>query len=334
VSYQPSYQPYARPYPGRYPGPPGGYAPPQPKRQAGATAIVAAVFGLIVGGIAFSLPFATLISLPRGTGIGYLKGAALVDLGIYLLAGVIALIGAVTVFVRPAGGLVTLLIGALVASAAPWIEPLLAHIQTGRLFGQAFGFKIVGAYARVSGIVLAPALLLLVVVALVIRSVRGRRQLRPVAPGAPRPAGKALPLGMLLGGNPVVIRVAAVVILLAVGLPGALCIQAAKHPQADVGVIGIVAVSLGWAAVIIGGFLVLARKKVAGWVIVGGAALAVVVLAVAAVQGRGYAFTGIGLALVAATVGSLGLVTPGAALLGLRSGRPVPPQQAYPPHRR
>jgi hypothetical protein len=285
-----------------------------------------------VGGIAFSLPFVTLISVPSGTGIGDLKGAALVDLGLYLLAGVIALIGAVTVFVRPTGGLVTLLIGALVTSATPWIEPLLAHIQTGALFGQAFGFEIVGAYARVSGIVLAPALLLLVVIALVIRLVRGRRQLRTVVPGVPRPAGKSLPLGMLLGANPTVIRVTAVVILLAAGLPGALCIQTAKHPQVDVGVLGIVVVSLGWAAVIIGGFLVLARKKFAGWVIVGGAALAVVVLAVAAVQGRGYAFTGIGLALVAATVGSLGLVPPGAALLGLRSGLPVPPQQAYPPH--
>ncbi|MDT8911466.1 hypothetical protein [Amycolatopsis sp. PS_44_ISF1] len=92
------------------------------RRPSGATAGLAALLGLAAAGLAGYVPVAVFLGIPSGFSLGDLPVWTLVDLGAYLSAGLVLLLGALGTIFRATAGAVLLILGALLAIGALAIE--------------------------------------------------------------------------------------------------------------------------------------------------------------------------------------------------------------------
>jgi hypothetical protein len=137
----------------------------QERRPSGVTAVLAAIFGLVLAGLTGYVPIHNFISISSGYSIGDLPGEFLVLLGVYLVTALLLLIGALATFFRSFAGGILLLIGSLLAIAVILIEPLI--VLDGKYdvyFKYLFGFQDLGAIIGVASLVVGPVLFLLAVV--------------------------------------------------------------------------------------------------------------------------------------------------------------------------
>ncbi|MFD9964526.1 hypothetical protein [Amycolatopsis sp. NPDC058986] len=315
-----------------YPYPPPPAVVPQQPLKTGVTATVTAVLGLALGGAVFSKPIVALITLPKGTSVGDLSGGSIAALGLFLLFGIILLVGGILVFTRAAGGLVTLIVGTTLTIALGWLEPLFYDVRYGRFLKASFEFKIATAYGTVACVTLAPVVLVLAVVALVLRPIRRKRAAVAAVGGPPLatptrpelPAVRLLRLGM--AGVFALLAVVAIVLSLV-----------SRRTWRHAGVFWLIVELLAWAVVLAGAACLFAGKKAASLLTLGGAVLALVGAVVEVSYGSS-AWVLLVLALVACAAGAA-LLSPyigmliGVAAPALPGGHtpPQPPHQQYPP---
>ncbi|MFK0245719.1 hypothetical protein ACIQUM_13535 [Amycolatopsis azurea] len=156
------------------PGPPGfGYPAPQ-TRPSGATAVIAALLGLIAAVAAGYLPIYFFLELPSGFSIGDLPGLVLTALGLYLLAALFLLVGALSAFFRSFAGAVLLMLGSLMVIAAVLTEPLAFNGSYGLYFRVQFEFETFVAIVRVVMFAVAPFTLLFAIIPPTLRYLRWR----------------------------------------------------------------------------------------------------------------------------------------------------------------
>jgi hypothetical protein len=153
-----------------------GQQAPQGRRPSGFTAILAAVFGLALTGLTGYIPIHNFIGIPSGYSLGDLPGGVLTVLGIYLVAALLLLIGALATFFRSFAGGILLLIGAVLTIAAFFIEPLLTlHGQYAIYFKYFLALGDVNAILGAVTVVVGMLLLLLTMLPATFRYLRYRR---------------------------------------------------------------------------------------------------------------------------------------------------------------
>ncbi|MBN6034608.1 hypothetical protein [Amycolatopsis sp. 195334CR] len=169
-----------QPQPG--PGHPGQHGYPAAQRRPnGATAIIAAVLGLVLAGTAGYLTVAELfIDMPPAFGLSDLPGGVLTYYGMLTACAVFALIGALITFFRATAGAILLLIGSLLGAVAVFIEPTLWDRLYGRHYSLVFEFGQSEAILRVMIMVLAPLTLILAVLPTTFRYLGHKPQAQPI----------------------------------------------------------------------------------------------------------------------------------------------------------
>ena len=137
---------------------PYGYPLPQPdpvrssRRPSGATAVVAGLLALPAAVAAGYVPIRIFLDMPAEFSLGALPGWVLADLGGFLVAGLVFLLGSVATLFRATAGAVLLLFGGLLSIAALLGEPLAAGIPLGRFVDAMFTH---GGVAMIDRLVLA-----------------------------------------------------------------------------------------------------------------------------------------------------------------------------------
>ncbi|QFU86223.1 hypothetical protein [Amycolatopsis sp. YIM 10] len=168
------------------PGHPGqhGYPAPAQRRPNGATAIIAAVLGLVLAGTTGYLTVAELfIDLPAAIGIDDLPGGVLTFYGLLTGCAVFALIGSLITFFRATAGAILLLIGGLLGVVAVFLEPVFSALWNsnyGRYFEAVFDFGQSEAVLRFMIMVLAPLTLILAVLPTTFRYLGYKPQAQPI----------------------------------------------------------------------------------------------------------------------------------------------------------
>ncbi|MEV6897301.1 hypothetical protein [Amycolatopsis sp. NPDC051372] len=142
-------------------GPAHGEPPARRGRPSGATALVAALLGLVAAGAAGYLPVTLFIDIPSGFSLGDLPVWTLVDLGGYLGAGLFLLVGALATIFRATAGAVLLILGAVIAIGAILLEPTLGNGGYAAYFEVVFALNGFAAVDRAVLVVLAPLVLVL-----------------------------------------------------------------------------------------------------------------------------------------------------------------------------
>ena len=148
---------------------PYGYPLPQPdpdrpyRRPSGATAVVAGLLALPAAIAAGYVPIRIFLDMPAEFSLGALPGWVLADLGGFLLAGLVFLLGSVATLFRATAGAVLLLFGGLLAIAALLAEPLAAGVPLGRFVDAMFTH---GGVAMIDRLVLAGLAVLVPVLAM------------------------------------------------------------------------------------------------------------------------------------------------------------------------
>ncbi|WP_414939863.1 hypothetical protein [Amycolatopsis sp. cmx-11-51] len=166
------------------PGPAGfGYPAPQ-TRPTGATAIIAALSGLVAAGAAGYIPVYFFLRLPSGFSLGDLPGLVLTVLGLYLLAALLLLIGALSAFFRSVAGAVLLVLGSLMVITAVLMEPLAFNGTYSQYFRLQFEFKTFVAIARVVMFAVVPLTLIFAIIPPTLKYLRWRPS--PAQPYRPR----------------------------------------------------------------------------------------------------------------------------------------------------
>ncbi|WP_181770303.1 hypothetical protein [Amycolatopsis pittospori] len=151
-------------YPAQQPGPAGFGYPPQQARPNGATAVIAALLGLVAAGASGFIPVYFFLRLPSGVSIGNLPGFVLTALGLYLLGALILLIGALSAFFRSVAGAVLLVLGASMVIAAALAEPLAFNGNYGIYFRAQFEFETFLAVVRVVMFAVVPFTLIFAII--------------------------------------------------------------------------------------------------------------------------------------------------------------------------
>ncbi|HEY3707879.1 MAG TPA: hypothetical protein VGL64_00780 [Amycolatopsis sp.] len=295
------------------------------RRGAGATGAVTALLGFGMGGVAVSTPIVLLAKLPSGAA---LSGGAVTVLVLFALAGLVLLAGAATTFIRPAGGLVLLIVGGVLAVALALLEPMLLRAPYGKFLERSFEFRVDGAYGTVGCLTLAPLVLVLAVVGLMVRGVH-RRQDRAVAEG--RCAPRQSRLRVVMTGNPALNRLLATVVLVALGITGILLTLFSMSDWRDGnGVVALVLEFACWLVVAAAGVAMLGGQRFGGRLAIGAAALAFVNAAIEALGHDWDVWPELAAALVTGVVGAL-LVRPKRAESAASPGFPRPsPHQGGP----
>jgi hypothetical protein len=295
------------------------------RRGAGATGAVTALLGFGMGGVAVSTPIVLLAKLPSGAA---LSGGAVTGLVLFALAGLVFLAGAVTTFIRPAGGLVLLIVGGVLAVALALLEPVLLRAPYGKFLERSFEFRIDGAYGTVGCLTLAPLVLALAVVGLIVRCVH-RRHDRAVAEG--RRAPRQSRLRVVMTGNPALNRLLATVVLVALGITGILLTLFSMSDWRDGnGIVALVLEFACWLVVAAAGVALLGGQRFGGRLAIGAATLAFVNAAIEALGHDWDVWPELAAALVTGVVGAL-LVRPKRAESAASPGFPGPsPYQGGP----
>ncbi|SFP38070.1 hypothetical protein SAMN05421810_102414 [Amycolatopsis arida] len=165
-----------------YPGP--GYGAPAhhggPRRPNPATAILAALLGLVVAGLAGYLPVWVFVEF----GLDRQGGGALAALGLYLGATVLLLFGSLLTFFRVVVGAVLLIVGAVLGVAAVLLEPVLLDTAYELYFELVLEWDRVDGLSRIGTLAFAPVVLLLAVLPPTFRYLRHRAP-APTAYGPP-----------------------------------------------------------------------------------------------------------------------------------------------------
>lgn len=171
-------------YPAQQPGPAGfGYPAPQTK-PTGATAIIAALLGLVAAGAAGYVPVYFFLRLSSGFSIDDLPGLVLTVLGLYLLAGLLLLIGALSAFFRSVAGAVLLVLGSLMVIAAVLMEPVAFNGTYSLYFRMQFEFRTFVAIVRVVLFAVVPLTLIFAIIPPTLKYLRWRPS--PAQPYRPR----------------------------------------------------------------------------------------------------------------------------------------------------
>ncbi|MEV7550118.1 hypothetical protein AB0N89_10880 [Amycolatopsis sp. NPDC089917] len=163
--------------PDGYPAQPGqpGFGYPAPRaRPTGATAIIAALLGLVAAGAAGYLPIYFFLELPSGFSIGDLPGLALTALGLYLLAALVLLVGSLSAFFRSVAGAVLLVLGSLLVITAVLLEPLAFNGSYGLYFRVQFEFETFVAIVRVVMFAVVPFTLIFAIIPPTLKYLRRR----------------------------------------------------------------------------------------------------------------------------------------------------------------
>lgn len=285
-----------------------------------------ALLGFGMGGVAVSVPIVLLAKLRSGAA---LPGGAVTVLVLFALAGLVFLAGAVTTFLRPAGGLVLLIVGGVLAVALGLLEPVLLRVPFGRFVERSFEFRLDGAYGTVGCLTLAPLVLLLAVVGLIVRAVHGKHD-RAVAAGQRAPRQSRL--RMVIAANPALNRLLTTVVLVALGVTGILITLFSMSDWRDGnGMVALVVEFACWLFVAGAGVALLGGQRFGGWLAIGAATLAFVNAAIEAL-GHGWdVWPELAAALVTGVVGGL-LVRPKRAAGAASPGFAGPPSyQGGPP---
>ncbi|UMP06033.1 hypothetical protein [Amycolatopsis sp. EV170708-02-1] len=171
-------------YPAQQPGPPGfGYPAPQAK-PSGATAIIAAVLGLVGALASGFIPIRYFIELPSGFSLSNLPGFALVELVLYLVAALFLLMGALTTFFRSLIGAILLILGSLLAILAVVLEPIAFRVPYRIHLDILLRFATFDGVLRLAMVVFGLVALLLAVLPPTFRYLRWRPA--PVQPYRPQ----------------------------------------------------------------------------------------------------------------------------------------------------
>ncbi|WP_156096656.1 hypothetical protein [Amycolatopsis jejuensis] len=158
-------------------------AVPAPRRPNAFTAITAGLFGLVAAVAAGYLPVTQFIDIPSGFSLGDLSPWTLVDLGAYLVAALVLLVGAVATFFRATAGAFLLIAGALIAAGAILLEPTLNGPPAyAEYFRTLLRFETFAAIDRVA---LSAAVLLVFVLAVLPTTFGYLRYRVPVVPSSP-----------------------------------------------------------------------------------------------------------------------------------------------------
>jgi hypothetical protein len=295
------------------------------RRGAGATGTGTALLGFGMGGVAVSTPIVLLAKLQSGAA---LSGGAVTVLVLFALAGLVFLAGAVTTFIRPAGGLVLLIVGGVLAVALALLEPMLLRAPYGKFLERSFEFRVDGAYGTVGCLTLGPLVLALAVVGLIVRGVH-RRHDRAVAEG--RRAPRQSRLRVVMTANPALNRLLATVVLVALGITGILLTLFSMSDWRDGnGIVALVLEFACWLVVAAAGVALLGGQRFGGPLAIGAATLAFVNVAIEALGHDWDVWPELAAALVTGVVGAL-LVRPKRAESVASSGFPEPsPYQGGP----
>lgn len=150
---------------------PYGWAAPAPRKPRGATAILAAIAALAVGGMVGALPVQHFIT----SGVDTAPTRLLVVLGLYLGGALLLVWGALMTFFRSVAGAILLMLGAIVAIAAVVLEPALLYPgMFAEFFKAVFQLDPELAFARIAGVVGGPLVFLLAVLPSTFRYLRYR----------------------------------------------------------------------------------------------------------------------------------------------------------------
>ncbi|AXB45138.1 hypothetical protein [Amycolatopsis albispora] len=157
-----------------------GYPAPQ-RRPSGATAIIAAVLGLVLAGTAGYLTIAELfIDMPVAIGLDDLPGGVLTYYGMLAACALFGLVGALITFFRATAGAILLLFSSLLGAVAVFIEPTLWDRLYGRHYEAVFEFAQSEAILRFMIMVLAPLTLILAVLPATFRYLGHKPQAQPI----------------------------------------------------------------------------------------------------------------------------------------------------------
>lgn len=133
---------------------------PPPRRPNGATAIIAALSGLALAGVAAYVPIGELfVDMPPQLDVGDLPGGVLTFYGLLTGAAVFAFIGGLITFFRLVAGAILLLIGALMGTVGIFASPLLWGQDYGFYFDAVFSFGTSPVVLRFLVMVFAPVTL-------------------------------------------------------------------------------------------------------------------------------------------------------------------------------
>jgi hypothetical protein len=100
--------------------------------------VVAGLLGLPAAVAAGFVPIKIFLDMPAEFSLGALPGMVLVDLGGFLLAGLVLLLGSLATLFRATAGAVLLVFGGLLAIAALLTEPIAVGVSLSRFVDAMF----------------------------------------------------------------------------------------------------------------------------------------------------------------------------------------------------
>jgi hypothetical protein len=104
-----------------------GDEPLRPRGPRGVTALTAAALGFLLACPVVYVPSEEFIAIPSGFSVDILPVDVLAELGLYAVAGILLLVGALVTLFRGVAGAVLLLIGSTAAVVAVAAEPALGY---------------------------------------------------------------------------------------------------------------------------------------------------------------------------------------------------------------
>ena len=188
------------------PGPAGyGYPAQQPRRPGGATAVIAALLGLVLAGVLAAIPIKLLIDIPSGRSLSEVISEVLIVTALFTGAALLLLIGSLATLFRGLAGAILLLLGAVLALVTALVEGPILGAGIGEYLGLIFELQAAEAWFRLGALVLSPIVVIFAALPPTIRYLRhkpGAQQPQfPQQGGYPQPGGYS-PTGPPPGGHP------------------------------------------------------------------------------------------------------------------------------------
>jgi len=206
----------------------GGYAYQAPDRRPnGASAIIAAILGLVLAGVLAAIPIKLMMDIPSGASLGDVRGEVITPTALYLGAAVLLLIGSLVTFFRGLAGAILLAIGAVLALVVFLVDAPIIGVDIDEYLSAVFGLDIADAWFRFGALVLSPVVMIFALLPPTFRYLRykpvaeqqwnaqqyppqhvwgAQQQPGTPPPGAPQPgtpqSGAPQPGGQQQGGYP------------------------------------------------------------------------------------------------------------------------------------